>query len=544
MRRIIISILYFQLIACSHDERTVSREQSIISEIVDDVYEIDPRISFGPDSAVLYSRYESGFYNLYRMVDSRSEKISQDKNCYYPFFIGDGIGYLSRKKGGVTMVSNVSFAEVKKESTELQWVYSFNAGQYLLFALESDNTIYFYDHRNETSYPVAQVTSRFIGYAFSSDTDLLVISYDEKLLTFDPKTLKIVEIRTDLPGEKINPYLAHGKIYFSSNAESDFYKIYVVDINGSDSRKEVRIVYEKKGRDLRLPKIYEKKLFFIEVVNSQYLLRSYNFANGQVTTVTDSGVVYDYFALSDQKVILLFSDVTTPKSLNVIDLNSCLLDNLTQSPIEVPISCSFIKKPQLCPAYIVRSKQIERPKGLILFFRPGEHGDFSPRWDTILMTLCKLGYVVVAPNYHGSSGYGKTFAESDISRSVEDMVAWTHYLKSVYPEAPLFAMAFSSGNVIMEPVLTQTPQDVVAAVSFFGTESFIEPGLIKVPATYFLGVEDPVVNVEHRYAQLIGAGVPPDNIIRFKNEGHWLIDHENIKKAICQMDEFFGSKRL
>jgi acylaminoacyl-peptidase len=42
-------------------------------------------------------------------------------------------------------------------------------------------------------------------------------------------------------------------------------------------------------------------------------------------------------------------------------------------------------------------------------FHGGPHGSFSPALTSLRYSLLKMGYVLLFPNFHGSTGYGQDF---------------------------------------------------------------------------------------------------------------------------------------
>lgn len=533
----------FCICSCVYEQKITFEEKTTISEIVDNVFEIDTRVSFGPDSSVAYSQYMSGYYNVYKRRGEHLERISYNTNGYYPFFLGNKVGFLSSPNNDSHLVCNLSFAGFPAGSTKFQWIYSLAVGRYLVFALEGDNTVYLFDFRRNVLNPVYPVSSKFNGCAYSSERDLIAISVDDKLLTFDPKVNRASEIKTGLDGEKVNPSFFEGKVYFCSNSNSEFFRIYCADIDSDQGRGMARLIYQESNSDVRMPKLCGSILYFISVSQSRYLLKKLDLSSGRVALLTQSGVVYDFFPTTPGKIMVVFAGPTTPRCLGVIDSSLNSFRNLTQPDIGVSVAYSFISRQNLAPAYYLNPKRNKPFRGIVLFFRPGIHGDFSPRWDTTLISLCELGYMVVAPNFSGSIGYGKTYFQNLQNREVDDMVAWIHYLRKQYPKSPLYCLAFSSGNRTMEAAIVESSQEITAAASFSGTQSGIEPASIKVPTKYFLGDKDPIIDVDLRHVELIRAGVAGSNIRIIKGEGHWIVDHNNIKVAILELAHFYQNSK-
>jgi dipeptidyl aminopeptidase/acylaminoacyl peptidase len=65
-------------------------------------------------------------------------------------------------------------------------------------------------------------------------------------------------------------------------------------------------------------------------------------------------------------------------------------------------------------AYVFVPRGIDRDKRhpLLLFPHGGVHGDFSTYYTHIIRELMEQRYVVVAPEYRGSTGYGRSYYEA------------------------------------------------------------------------------------------------------------------------------------
>lgn len=85
------------------------------------------------------------------------------------------------------------------------------------------------------------------------------------------------------------------------------------------------------------------------------------------------------------------------------------------------------KNPLIVSAYTFIPKKLDRGKKhpLIVLVHDGVHGDFRSRHAHILREMIERGYTVIAPDYRGSTGYGRQFYEAiDYGgRETEDVFA-------------------------------------------------------------------------------------------------------------------------
>jgi len=79
--------------------------------------------------------------------------------------------------------------------------------------------------------------------------------------------------------------------------------------------------------------------------------------------------------------------------------------------------------PRLLSAYVYRPARASGPAPVLIDIHGGPEAQFRPHWDPFLQFVVhELGYVVVAPNVRGSSGYGKSFLALDNGVLREDAV--------------------------------------------------------------------------------------------------------------------------
>ncbi len=67
--------------------------------------------------------------------------------------------------------------------------------------------------------------------------------------------------------------------------------------------------------------------------------------------------------------------------------------------------------PLIIPAYVFTPKSLRGKAPLIVFVHGGVHGDFGSSNAHIVRELIEQGYVIVAPEYRGSTGYGQDMYE-------------------------------------------------------------------------------------------------------------------------------------
>lgn len=122
------------------------------------------------------------------------------------------------------------------------------------------------------------------------------------------------------------------------------------------------------------------------------------------------------------------------------------------------------------PAYLFAPTDSGRRYPTILFVHGGLHGDFNLAHLTQVRALVRAGHVVVAPEYRGSTGYGRAFYEAiDYGgREVDDVLAARGYLERFVPQADLGrlgVMGYSHGGYIALLAVVRHPELFRVAVA-------------------------------------------------------------------------------
>ena len=107
---------------------------------------------------------------------------------------------------------------------------------------------------------------------------------------------------------------------------------------------------------------------------------------------------------------------------------------------------------------------------VVLLVHGGVHGDFGAGHATVVRALVAEGYVVAAPEYRGSTGYGKAHYDAiDYGGlEVEDVIAARHHLGRALPSADtsrVVIMGWSHGGFIALHAVLRRPDLFRAAVA-------------------------------------------------------------------------------
>jgi dipeptidyl aminopeptidase/acylaminoacyl peptidase len=122
------------------------------------------------------------------------------------------------------------------------------------------------------------------------------------------------------------------------------------------------------------------------------------------------------------------------------------------------------------PAYLFAPRDTSRPRPAILFVHGGVHGDFGLAHLAQVRDLVRRGWVVVAPEYRGSTGYGARFygAIDYGGLEVDDVLAARDLLAREAPwadRARLAIMGYSHGGYIALLAAVREPAAFSAVVA-------------------------------------------------------------------------------
>lgn len=541
-RYLFFTILLVSFLFLFHSSCNKERPTSVRTFIIKPSIEVEPRFLITPWKEIIFSANNSEIYKLYSYKDSQFKAIgSIPRDVFYPFLFAGTICGLQDRDGDEKYISTNEDLNKMFGNKTVKTIYSFKEGYLFFVQLDDDDNVYQIDLRNNSKRIILDGVQELHKICFSEKNHFVVISYNNKLTCFNlnkEKNRFDILSGTDSNTDKFNPFIKGDEIYFSSNYNSEFYRIFKTKLE--DSTHRISLVYES-NYDVLMPKIIGDNLFFIEVINNQYLLQKYNTRTGIKTPVTNKGVVYNYDFYDSNNVIFAYSDFSTPKCLMKYNELDRSLVNLTCKSLKLDLSVNLSQpQPNRSQAYIISPLHIGTEKGVVLFFHQGFHGDFSPRWETTLINLALNGYIIIAPNYPMSFGLGKSYYNSDFANSLEDIQSWKKFISKRYSSLPIYYLSSSSGNVLMEESLVNDNKNISASVSLFGMpgKEFPEP---QLPSLYILGQKDPIIDFGKRNHDLELAKKNNSNvfIVSYPDEGHWLRKSKNQENAIDMIIDFY-----
>lgn len=124
----------------------------------------------------------------------------------------------------------------------------------------------------------------------------------------------------------------------------------------------------------------------------------------------------------------------------------------------------------IIPAYFFAPRDTTVRRPVIIMVHGGVHGDFTASYATEVRSLVARGYMIVAPEYRGSTGYGRAHYDAiDYGgKEVEDCIAAIDYLAALVPNADMRRvgiMGWSHGGFISIHAVLRRPELFRVAVA-------------------------------------------------------------------------------
>jgi dipeptidyl aminopeptidase/acylaminoacyl peptidase len=151
-----------------------------------------------------------------------------------------------------------------------------------------------------------------------------------------------------------------------------------------------------------------------------------------------------------------------------VDASTLVAPEIVEYPARDGLSISaFLYRPR------VRS---ERSAGIVLP-HGGPTGQSQNGWSSLIQVLVANGYVVMEPNFRGSTGYGRDFQWMNRNdwggADLEDVVAGADWLEARGIAEGLGIMGGSYGGFMTLSAITRFPRRWKAAVSLYGISNLV-----------------------------------------------------------------------
>ncbi|WP_461092436.1 S9 family peptidase [Spirosoma gilvum] len=571
------------------------------------------------EQRVLYSSNQDGVFNLYEMPFNGGDQPKQltfsKTNAIFAIgYLPDGRILYSSDQGG----NELTHIYLREKDGTIKDLTPAEKAKFQFNGLSHDRKSFFYEsnQRNAAAFDVyemdiATLTPKLLfenpGGFFPGDVspDKRYLSLTKTITTtnsdaylYDSQT-KETKLLTKHTGDVSNGaagFTPDGKkllISTNENAEFSYVNAYdlatgqktvldkanwdissdylsyrgryrVLSVN-NDARTELKIIDNRTNQPVKLAALpsgditgvsitdsEDRMIFFVNSSNSPATLYSYDLKSGKATPLV-KGLNPEINADD-----LVSGEVIRYKSFDGMEI----------------------------PALLYKPKEVQSGNKLpaILSIHGGPGGQTRLTYSPLIQYLVNNGYVVLAVNNRGSSGYGKTFYAADDRKhgdaDLKDCVESKKFLTSTgyVDSAKIGIMGGSYGGYMTLAGLTFTPDEFAVGVDIFGVANWIrtlnsmpewwgpqrdamfkEIGhpktdsvalynksplfhteRIKKPLLVIQGANDPrVLKIESDeiVANVKKNGVPVE-YVTFPNEGHGFVKKENEITAYKAVKEF------
>lgn len=177
------------------------------------------------------------------------------------------------------------------------------------------------------------------------------------------------------------------------------------------------------------------------------------------------------FTSDVKRMVTTFSSPSQPPDLWMMDVESGEAIQLTNSMPEQLSNEKYIMPEEIfyesmdgvqIPALLFRPKQVPAPAVVMIHGGPNWH--YFAEWNPVMAHFASRGYVVLAPNYRGSTGYGRDWqyaARFDLGGvDTRDVAAGAQYLirAELAIENKIAVTGRSHGGYLTMTCLTQFPE--------------------------------------------------------------------------------------
>jgi len=477
--------------------------------------------SFSPDdSKLLISSKETGIFNAVEIDIKTGQQTALTKSgdnaiFGYSYFPKDNRVLYGGDKGGneithLYVLSNGDVVDLIQDSTAKAEFYGWSYNQKLMYYASNSRDKRFFDlysvqvgnSTEEKVYPSSVVYKNEKGLnpsTISNDDRYIALSENittnnSNMYLLDTQTGKSELLSAHEGDVQYNPQyfsLDGSKLIYLTNEGSEFMYLASYDIAAKTKTKLEEapwdIMYSTLSRNgkYRVVAINNDARTEIKIYdesNGGALLKIEGLPEGDITGVN----------ISDSEKLMSFyvSSSKSPSNLFVYNFDTKEVKQLTNT------MSKEIASEDLVAGEVIRFKSFDgmevpsllyKPKGLkegekapaLLFIHGGPGGQTRLNYSPIIQHLVNHGYVILAVNNRGSSGYGKTFFAADDRKhgdeDLRDCVESKKFLATLpYVDMDKIGiMGGSYGGYMTMAALAFTPEEFKVGVNLFGVTNWI-----------------------------------------------------------------------
>jgi dipeptidyl aminopeptidase/acylaminoacyl peptidase len=303
------------------------------------------------------------------------------------------------------------------------------------------------------------------------------------------------EISQSIPG----PWSSDGRgFYFITNIDDEYRYLAFFDIARSKIERIISMNW-----DIEHVAISKNGDFLIWSANEDGYSRLFkkNLRTNEIIQMDTykKGIIRNIRLSSNEKKIgLLIETATSPANIFTMDLETANLERLTHSffgnisedKMVEPMIIRYKSFDELeIPALLYQPKKINKKVGVLIMIHGGPNDQERPdyAYEGLYQYLVSRNIAILAPNYRGSTGYGKDFEKKILHdwgggelRDLEYSVKWLQKQSWVDMEK-LGVCGSSFGGFEVLSCLSRLPSYWRAGVDIFGPSNLVSTTKTAVP---------------------------------------------------------------
>ncbi len=480
--------------------------------------------SFSPDeSHILFSSNETGIYNCYEIPVEGGEPVqltaSEDDYAFAISYFPEDKRFLFTSDQGGNEINHIYLRDMDGSITDITpdaasknsfWGWSYDKKSFFFQSNKRDER--YFDlmemdisssgpdseaglmtattlYENKDGYSIGAISrdKRYVSLVKSITTN------NNEMYLFDRESGEILLLSPHEGDAKFDPqYFSADGAYLIYTTDEDSEFMYLKKYHLTDRESEV---YEKADWDIWYSYLSRNGKYRVVAVNNDAKteIKIYNEAEGKLVKLPEfpSGDITSVNISDSEKLMTFYvNSSTSPNNLYVYDFETGAYKKLTST-----------LSPEIDPEHLVAGEVIRfssfdglqvpailyTPKGIVpgeklpasLWIHGGPGGQSRLGYSAVIQYMVNHGYVVLAVNNRGSSGYGKTFYKADDKKhgdvDLKDCIESKKFLASLgYVESDKIAITGGSyGGYMVMAALAFAPDEFAAGVDIFGVTNWL-----------------------------------------------------------------------
>ncbi len=518
--RITLLSLVIGIWSCSKTQEENPPTKYSISQFMD-IVQIGGS-SFSPDeSKILFSSKETGIFNAYEIDIATGEKKqltnSSDNSIYAnSYFPEDNRVIVQSDKGGNEIThlyvrnQDGTLKDLIQDSTAKAQYVGWSYDKKLLYYASNGRDKRFFDlykvqvEKNQSEdklYPAEVAYKNTEGLnpaAISNDDRYIALSKSITTNNSDMYLLDTQSGQTKLlsahEGDaQFSPQyfsLDGSKLYYLTDEGSEFTYLASFDIASGEKTKieeapwDILYAYLSRNGKYRVVAINNDARTEIKIYEEStgQLIDLPKLPNGEITgvNVSDSEKIMSFYVSSSKSPSNLF--VYNFETKEVKQLTNTMTAEIDPTDLVEGQAIRYASFDGMeIPALLYKPRGIKDGEKVpvLLWIHGGPGGQTRLNYSPIIQHLVNHGYVVLAVNNRGSSGYGKSFFKADDQKhgneDLRDCIESKKYLATLpYVDTDKIGIAGGSyGGFMVMAALTFAPEEFAVGVNFFGVTNWL-----------------------------------------------------------------------